>query len=107
MAQDVAVGARLSRRPRLLRPLPSTAIVVAEHQFMPTTACTMTPEKGAALLVSTTWRGLPLLLCRIASVPASELTSQTPKVVSRRFFYSCPHVFIGRPLDTTKLAFSN
>jgi hypothetical protein len=26
-----------------------------------------------------------------------------PPVVSRRFLYSCPHMFIGHPLDTTAM----
>ena len=47
---DLAVRARLSHRPRLLRLLPRAAIAVTEHQFMPTAARTMTPEESGTLL---------------------------------------------------------
>src|SRR5262249_61908356 len=47
---DLAVHARLSHRPRLLRLLPRAAIAVAEHQSMPVAARTMTPEESGTLL---------------------------------------------------------
>jgi hypothetical protein len=46
---DLAFGARLSHRPRLLRFLRNDAAVMAKHQFTPTAACIMMPETAGAL----------------------------------------------------------
>src|SRR5262249_15960504 len=46
---------------------------------LPTRPAVHCPKKAAPSCVSTTWRGLPDLLFRIASVPASALKSQTSK----------------------------
>jgi hypothetical protein len=51
---------------------------------MPTMTRTMISENPAPSSVRTTWRGLPLLLCRIASVPASKLKSQASSVIAPR-----------------------
>src|SRR5262245_66222977 len=47
---DLGARTRVSHRPRLLRLLPRAAIAVAEDQFMPAAARTMTPEESGTLL---------------------------------------------------------
>ena len=78
---DPGMGTGRAHRPGLLRFFPRGA-AVAEHQLAGWPACTVLPEKSAPWSVNTTWRALPLLDLRIATVPASGLKSCISKRTS-------------------------